>query len=1075
MSQELVDSVNELTRETTELLEAYVNSKIDLDANVKTAKDAAVGAADSERKCAGHELNAKGYAHTATSEALKAHASAEKAKEVSGLDTVEQAVQTALDDSYQYAMTEAEFEARREANRNKYAGSGFVEFGMHRSHSNPIYGDPVNNGLWVHSETPDEIQLGCTNAMSGYTGTSRTDYPIVCADGVEFELQQINSDNAAWVNKILLPYCPDGTQTYNSATGEYRDYKTYSDSRYPDEPVAATHNEAVCRAFEGSVIINGDFRHGDMGWTSYGSGVGTVTINEGGLSFEGDNTSASCYATSIPKYRTTENLKYKVTFFSDSEHPHGDLQIKFSGQWDGGSANAIKIGKNECIITAIETKDDVLQINPRKIGFKGRFYNFSVHPITEQVITSRQDLVFLESWLEKVSDKDIVVPLGNVQYGSTTWNGIALTKLTDLGVGQGYCAFGEWDTNTMGYGARWSALSDADKQKFLAEPSNNLYYSAEHGLCQWRYRVRSVAGYGNDWQQVISENSNVYGCLGYALNHLAVIPQEGQETPTGLAHINSGRFASDGAVKKGDVGRFTAMNKAGNIYKNNCMAISIALVQRLNSGAYHPMNPNGCDYFTDGKTTWTWYGFAEPVNTLKDCFTKAHGQFGQISGGGATGRPSSDPYAFYDAVYAGQVKDLRLSARKMNVNELRENAVRDAVSGVMRGWESPQCLIVKMTQARFLNGKTIVSRSESGGHRFLSDNGGFLVRNGLAYEINAYTNDFWVYLKKYNPTTGVAEHGDFTAELDLPEDNGHLNSGIELQWFNTLPISESAIKTNSIVSNVAAEQFDTLPHVDIIGSPENIAATMQNLGVDKLVGQWLPVIPDGTTRIPLNKKHMLTTSTTPLLFTSDTGGSWQSINYGYNSITNDLNSVAEGVVGFVCYPALANQTAPATNSAVVGSVGDVFCSMASSNSYGCRFGESLTGNINTDETVAANSRFNCNSKVVDFVLQDVGVLPSGSWAAHNSPIHTDVNLSAPTNNSPAVKTLTTITEKNGLLYLQCHGSELKYDTTAQNWGDNQKIPIVSGDSTQTDLNGHVVKTFCHHSIMPLGIAHNTNK
>ncbi|QTH70949.1 hypothetical protein [Pseudoalteromonas xiamenensis] len=40
------------------------------------------------------------------------------------------------------------------------------------------------------------------------------------------------------------------------------------------------------------------------------------------------------------------------------------------------------------------------------------------------------------------------------------------------------------------------------------------------------------------------------------------------------------------------------------------------------------------------------------------------------------------------------------------------------------------------------------------------------------------------------------------------------------------------------------------------------------------------------------------------------------------------------------------------------------------------------------------------------------------------------------------------------------------------WGDDQTIPIINGEDVKTDLNGNTVKVFCHHSVYPLGIAHN---
>ncbi|TMO92868.1 hypothetical protein CWC11_22045, partial [Pseudoalteromonas sp. S3178] len=95
-----------------------------------------------------------------------------------------------------------------------------------------------------------------------------------------------------------------------------------------------------------------------------------------------------------------------------------------------------------------------------------KIHSFQVLTSTESVITSRKDLVFLETWHEKISDKDVVYPLGNVQYGGTTFDGMPL-DLSPSGIAQGYSAFGEWDTVTTGRGHKWTTLTDTQKKKFI--------------------------------------------------------------------------------------------------------------------------------------------------------------------------------------------------------------------------------------------------------------------------------------------------------------------------------------------------------------------------------------------------------------------------------------------------------------------------------------------------------------------------------------------------------------------------------------------------------------------------------
>jgi hypothetical protein len=99
--------------------------------------------------------------------------------------------------------------------------------------------------------------------------------------------------------------------------------------------------------------------------------------------------------------------------------------------------------------------------------------------------------------------------------------------------------------------------------------------------------------------------------------------------------------------------------------------------------------------------------------------------------------------------------------------------------------------------------------------------------------------------------------------------------------------------------------------------------------------------------------------------------------------------------------------------------------------------------------------------------------------------HPPLRADAPANDSPAVKALSHLVEKDGLLYMQYKGSELFYDvagTVGNEWGDTTAstdytnaygvIPVIDNESTQVDLNGNTVKTFNHTELIPIGIASN---
>ncbi|WP_149981153.1 hypothetical protein [Pseudoalteromonas rhizosphaerae] len=111
---------------------------------------------------------------------------------------------------YPWAMRKVEFEARRAANNEKYAASGFMHFGKHLTGA----GGSINQGLWVLNSQGRTLVLGrSTSAI----GNSKSDYPLVNVAGVLTKIEYLNS--AARDNYLQFPPTEDGTRTYDSETG----------------------------------------------------------------------------------------------------------------------------------------------------------------------------------------------------------------------------------------------------------------------------------------------------------------------------------------------------------------------------------------------------------------------------------------------------------------------------------------------------------------------------------------------------------------------------------------------------------------------------------------------------------------------------------------------------------------------------------------------------------------------------------------------------------------------------------------------------------------------------------------
>ncbi|MDW7550203.1 hypothetical protein [Pseudoalteromonas peptidolytica] len=920
-----------------------------------------------------------------------------------------------------HVMTKAQFDALRDMRKQQYAGSGFVEWGKHYISNNEKL---VNEGMNTLEALSNMIALGRnTNVVS--FGNSRVGMPEVIVDGALLRIECVNQVNNVRSN-ILFPPAPNGTKTYDSASG-------------------------------------------------------TVT-------------------------------------------QHSNAEAAFAAETD-----------------------------------------------TNKVITSRKDLVFLEAWHEKIADKDVVYPLGNVQYGASSYKGIGLRNNL---VAQGYSAFGEWDSATKGYGIKWSSLTEAQKAIFLGEPEHNIYYDPKaKAYIQVRYRVRVIEGPGDNWYRVQADGAtDVNQFLGYSSsNQVGVVKPQGANTE--LLDLSSHPAGNGGMYKtpftvlsNSDAGlgafvacQYSGSPVAGASSNNKCFALPIALVQRLNQGAHHPTyNPFGCGGFegTIVANLARWYSNNAPeINSTLDCFLKKSVRFRDT---GKLIRPDLavrvDEYKYFDAIYSGQVEDLRLSAKKQDVNKLRESKLSDAIAGKFRGKE-----------------KLPFTKLKSG---FCYDSGMtiYIFQNTPVSESSLIGSD--KYYKGSDIVKSYPKHSEFKApavaikftdagDTDLTSFSGGTPLG---QWFI---IDKFCLQSNFFIaltnprtgnsnwfssgraSTIQAEllfpteqsnaEFDILPWTDIVTTPDNFKATFPH-GVQ---GRWIPKLPDGTAGYPLNRK--LSGDTLSATFSSDHGQTWVKNNVQFDPVKN-INSASwdANTVALLQYQSDSSFTHAAKSTTVCGDIGRVYATQAYLSHYGNRLQPSLTEAIGKRNSSAYFQEYlNVSKHAYYSPTQTLG------WTFHtgDEPVHEPLNLDAPNDNSPAVKALSTITEKNGLLYLQFHGSELKYKSIHlrdvevieagveasvvkgkvyrlqgfdnahlnrpvialkdrlnftfsasafdgyrvahdgrimtssgaeyslirvhnNDWGDDQTIPIINGENTKTDLNGNTVKVFCHHTLFPIGIAHN---
>lgn len=689
------------------------------------------------------------------------------------------------------------------------------------------------------------------------------------------------------------------------------------------------------------------------------------------------------------------------------------------------------------------------------------------------VIISRKDLSFLEVWDEKISDKGILCPLGNTQYSGSPFLGISQYALTGYGVAQSYSAFGEWDKTTEGRVCKVANLTEEQLKTFYADPRNNVYWNPEDGeYYQTRYRVRTVEGLGDDWAIARPSQINLlkYGDFhvgrGYVFNQGASessYDYDGKIYSGYLWYYGTHKIGRD---KEGDVGMFVGHMDA----PNNTSAILITLTQRMNQGAYHPTyNPNGSTKWrrlsVDNQTEATieiWYqtearntswGTVDVVST-EQCFRLfAHGitpscypaasNYGGTRSSGHSGR--QDQYRYHDAIYAGQVEDLRVASKTQPLAEVLNTEVRKAVAGKVRGrgkvpFTTPYSDTAYVVLVDGVGSRVRVSSLAALNNTLVGFDpntvSGIYINNQYYTKVSNTTSEFTV--DRTIDTTGMTE--------------GNASSG----W------KEFTGKT-MLVTTELSSGYDSLPWVDIIGDPERIAATFP----DGVVGQWIATPVGSAEYYGLNKKY---NSSVAALSTDDDGASWTVDNSQIDTVNNRFFSGTQQTlpatrIYLIHYETLSDFTEPDSNGDVIGELGDVEWSQSHAIDYGNRLFSSLIDQIGVSNSNSFG-RFGSN-KLEQYSTYSDGELQAYGLAGAECK-HSELNLAYPANESDAFKTLPHLVEKDGLLYMQWHATQLKHNGT--DWGDDSVITIVDGESTKTDQNGNTVKVVTHTNMIPVGIA-----
>lgn len=754
MSQELIDSVNGLTSQTTALLQEYKDAKVNIDGKVSNASSSASAAhtsagqaATSASNASSHSSNAYTYRTQADSAATRAETAAATAEQVAGLDTVDQAVDLALSNRRIGWRTEADMTAMIAENKAKYVAGGFSDFGLAL---NGGAATKVNEGLWSYEDSTwtNFFTIGRAKENDG-VGKSDNEAPTIYMLGYETELGYMRSASSPAECRIRFPEAEKGYNTFDRATGERINHRTDVSQFYGD--VAADHNEAVCRAFEFSQK-NFDMRKGDDGTWAVPPSGGTVSFanSVATVDFIGGNT------------RFGSN--YDLVGLSDDEEVRIKGKIRLVQDADGYASVSACIGTGYSSVGGFPTYqvkqgitvDDgwvefdipvVIEDAARQVAvllaFDGTWSNaqlevdyLTVKKESVDVTINREDLWGMEGFLEEITPTNPYVYWhGLVHSIPNDINGIT-TEYSNRN--DTYYAQFEGDTDSRGKGVNFLALTPEEQDLIAMDAKNHIYLMADGTLVQWRVRSRTIAGLGNGkWFSKDSTQSYLGVASEARLCSHGAREEARLWSPSHSTIVYYGNAENANPQGERQLGLFTNYSGLGTSpdAKNGQLAFMVcAWVPRLNQGVWMPnMNEMGTangtsPHGTNKVAEWTEScATVCDLYTLADCFKSGNGyaatefiagrysDTGSIKAGSTYNGVRPDA-RFHDIIYPeglGGIVDMRITAQDVGTLE-KHQEVKEAVRvGGYRGKEELPFSQWKLEEVGFRNRHDFVLHNNS--------------------------------------------------------------------------------------------------------------------------------------------------------------------------------------------------------------------------------------------------------------------------------------------------------------------------------------------------------------------------
>ena len=699
---------------------------------------------------------------------------------------------------------------------------------------------------------------------------------------------------------------------------------------------------------------------------------------------------------------------------------------------------------------------------------------FAAETETNKVVINRVDMYGFEFYLEETSDE--VFPF-LIQNESLTFGNTGIpTVLSERPLSYFQSFEGQFTDpskqNDRFRCVKWSTLSDKDKAKVSAYLGNTLFNNSDDNLVNGRLRYIAFAGAGNgDWLNV---NSSSYA-LSYANSLRVGVQGDSNAPPIWEASGSDNHYYGVEGAGERDQGSFTTYepNTSPKAYNGECYFLVMGTVSRLNQRTYHPsFNRSGAGkYGVSGKGYSFWHSANVKglINSTLDCMKPFKDGVG--SAGGSIGHEAGsgrDDGRFFDAIYAdglGGVIDMSKPAQNTGTPEYQSWVTERVNNGSYRGLEKLCKSNIDITRVNYSTG---YNRTEISMGNLVDRNVSVQLTgttkihvyvDGTKYTTYGGSTPWFIYSSVLYITGDVASSISTDSTLFI-----FLDEGFESEVQSTTPLSREQLlqPVNVSVSGNFTNQVVFAEPAHILACPD-LASGWQ--------GIWGGV-PNGTAGFLVRKQkgsNRLKALKTVAPFTS-----WTTEVGCVETSENDTDqALISGGVYLFPMANFAKQTKESTNKPVLNGkvgVGDVFFRNGNYRvDYGNFLQESLIGKVG----VSSIDDINYNTLSTDIQLSSNStILVPSAFNRHNP-----INASAPDNSSSALKVLDYMFNANGEVNLGFHANELTYDDSSfVPWGDDGTMKITnSGESTFTDLNGHLNKQAVHELSISLGYTFTSSK